>query len=235
MRLQAAPVRSERRAGGRIAGRRQPADAGCDGGTGADRRRTSGSRRSSGLLAEPAQRRAERAKAGLQVASSLLVRDVGARFSGRRRVAVLSARRARRHQARRRRCSDARRRVGARPGRRRIPRSTSWPEAEARRPTGSLRRRSRYASCRSSARPTVASSSAPRSLRSPGRVGEIRPDLVHGHSSNGGLHARLAARRLGLPSVYTAHGWPFQKGASVAAAAHVVRRRVRRRPRRATP
>ena len=44
-------------------------------------------------------------------------------------------------------------------------------------------------------------------------LGDIRPDLVHGHSSNGGLHARLAARRLGLPSVYTAHGWPFQKGA----------------------
>ena len=46
-----------------------------------------------------------------------------------------------------------------------------------------------------------------------GTLREIRPDLVHGHSSNGGLHARLAARRLGLPSVYTAHGWPFQKGA----------------------
>jgi glycosyltransferase involved in cell wall biosynthesis len=45
-------------------------------------------------------------------------------------------------------------------------------------------------------------------------IGEIRPDVVHGHSSNAGLHARLAARRLGLPSVYTAHGWPFQKGAS---------------------
>jgi glycosyltransferase involved in cell wall biosynthesis len=42
---------------------------------------------------------------------------------------------------------------------------------------------------------------------------EIRPDIVHGHSSNGGLSARLAARRLRLPSVYTAHGWPFQRGA----------------------
>lgn len=41
-----------------------------------------------------------------------------------------------------------------------------------------------------------------------------QPDVVHGHSSNGGLAARLAARRLRLPSVYTAHGWPFQKGAS---------------------
>ena len=44
-------------------------------------------------------------------------------------------------------------------------------------------------------------------------VGQIAPQLVHGHSSNGGLAARLAARRLRLPSVYTAHGWPFQKGA----------------------
>lgn len=41
----------------------------------------------------------------------------------------------------------------------------------------------------------------------------VRPDLVHGHSSNGGLAARLAARRLRRPSVYTAHGWPFQRGA----------------------
>lgn len=39
-------------------------------------------------------------------------------------------------------------------------------------------------------------------------------EIVHGHSSNGGLAARIAARRLKLPSVYTAHGWPFQKGAS---------------------
>jgi glycosyltransferase involved in cell wall biosynthesis len=44
-------------------------------------------------------------------------------------------------------------------------------------------------------------------------LAEIRPELVHGHSSNGGLHARLASRRLHLPSVYTAHGWPFQSGA----------------------
>jgi glycosyltransferase involved in cell wall biosynthesis len=45
-------------------------------------------------------------------------------------------------------------------------------------------------------------------------VGRITPELVHGHSSNGGLAARLAARRLQLPSVYTAHGWPFQQGAA---------------------
>lgn len=45
-------------------------------------------------------------------------------------------------------------------------------------------------------------------------LAEIRPGVVHGHSSHGGLAARLAARRLHLPSVYTAHGWPFQKGAA---------------------
>jgi len=45
-------------------------------------------------------------------------------------------------------------------------------------------------------------------------LAEIQPDVVHGHSSHGGLAARLAARRLHLPSVYTAHGWPFQKGAA---------------------
>ena len=41
----------------------------------------------------------------------------------------------------------------------------------------------------------------------------VSPDIVHGHSSHGGLLARTAARRAGIPSVYTAHGWPFQRGA----------------------
>jgi glycosyltransferase involved in cell wall biosynthesis len=41
-----------------------------------------------------------------------------------------------------------------------------------------------------------------------------RPEIVHTHSSKGGLLGRLAARRLGLPVLYTAHGWPFQSGAS---------------------
>lgn len=44
-------------------------------------------------------------------------------------------------------------------------------------------------------------------------VAGARPDIVHGHSSHGGLVARLAARRAGIASVYTAHGWPFQRGA----------------------
>jgi len=41
----------------------------------------------------------------------------------------------------------------------------------------------------------------------------LAPDVVHGHSSHAGLFSRLAARSLGVPSVYTAHGWPFQAGA----------------------
>jgi glycosyltransferase involved in cell wall biosynthesis len=40
-----------------------------------------------------------------------------------------------------------------------------------------------------------------------------RFDVVHTHSSKGGLLGRIAARRCGNPSVYTAHGWPFQEGA----------------------
>jgi glycosyltransferase involved in cell wall biosynthesis len=44
---------------------------------------------------------------------------------------------------------------------------------------------------------------------------EIGPDIVHSHSSKTGLLGRRAARQLDLPSVYTAHGWPFQKGAPV--------------------
>ncbi len=35
-------------------------------------------------------------------------------------------------------------------------------------------------------------------------------DLLHGHSSKGGLVARLAGARLGIPVVYTANGFSFQ-------------------------
>lgn len=45
------------------------------------------------------------------------------------------------------------------------------------------------------------------------RLAERAPDIVHAHSSKAGLLARLAARRLRVPAVYTAHGWPFQPGA----------------------
>jgi glycosyltransferase involved in cell wall biosynthesis len=42
----------------------------------------------------------------------------------------------------------------------------------------------------------------------------IAPQVVHGHSSVGGLLSRWAAWRRGYASVYTAHGWPFQPGAA---------------------
>jgi glycosyltransferase involved in cell wall biosynthesis len=34
----------------------------------------------------------------------------------------------------------------------------------------------------------------------------VKPDIIHCHGAKGGLYGRLAARRLGLPSVYTPHG-----------------------------
>jgi len=41
---------------------------------------------------------------------------------------------------------------------------------------------------------------------------ELRPDLVATHSSKAGWLGRLAARSLGLPVVFTAHGWAFTEG-----------------------
>lgn len=66
--------------------------------------------------------------------------------------------------------------------------------------------------------PALGDARASGSLRRAGRdVGErvrrIAPEVVHGHSSHAGLLARVAARRARIPSVYTAHGWPFQRGA----------------------
>ncbi len=43
-----------------------------------------------------------------------------------------------------------------------------------------------------------------------------QPDIVHAHSSNAGLLARVACRLSGHVCVYTAHGWPFQAGAAVS-------------------
>lgn len=45
-------------------------------------------------------------------------------------------------------------------------------------------------------------------------ISSSAPDIVHAHSSNAGFVARLTCRRLGVPCVYTAHGWPFQRGAA---------------------
>jgi glycosyltransferase involved in cell wall biosynthesis len=41
----------------------------------------------------------------------------------------------------------------------------------------------------------------------------LRPDLVHAHTSKAGIVARLAARLVGVPSVFTAHTWAFTEGA----------------------
>ncbi|MEN8182345.1 MAG: glycosyltransferase family 4 protein [Myxococcota bacterium] len=38
------------------------------------------------------------------------------------------------------------------------------------------------------------------------------PHLVSAHSSKAGILARVAARSLGLPAVFTAHGWAFSEG-----------------------
>ena len=40
----------------------------------------------------------------------------------------------------------------------------------------------------------------------------FKPDLVHLHSSKAGLVGRVAARRAGVPAVFTAHGWGFTDG-----------------------
>lgn len=42
---------------------------------------------------------------------------------------------------------------------------------------------------------------------------EIQPDLLHSHSSKAGVIGRLAAWRLGVKSLFTAHGWAFTEGA----------------------
>ncbi len=47
---------------------------------------------------------------------------------------------------------------------------------------------------------------------------KLAVDIIHGHGAKGGLYGRLAARALGIPSVYTPHGgslhyrWPAFPG-----------------------
>lgn len=43
---------------------------------------------------------------------------------------------------------------------------------------------------------------------------QLKPDVVHCHSSKAGLLGRLAAKSLNLPVVFTAHGWAFTEGIS---------------------
>jgi glycosyltransferase involved in cell wall biosynthesis len=41
---------------------------------------------------------------------------------------------------------------------------------------------------------------------------QVRPHLVHAHSSKAGLIARIAGRLVGIPVIFTAHGWGFKRG-----------------------
>lgn len=43
-----------------------------------------------------------------------------------------------------------------------------------------------------------------------------QPDLLHAHSSKAGLLGRISAWMVGIPSVFTAHGWAFTGGATAA-------------------
>lgn len=46
---------------------------------------------------------------------------------------------------------------------------------------------------------------------------ELRPDIVHTHSSKAGILGRLATSRLGIPVVHTIHGAAFHYGQSLVA------------------
>ena len=46
-------------------------------------------------------------------------------------------------------------------------------------------------------------------------IRRIQPDLVHTHTSKAGFIGRAAAKRLGVPSVFTAHTWCFAEGTSL--------------------
>lgn len=43
-------------------------------------------------------------------------------------------------------------------------------------------------------------------------VKEYQPDLLHCHSSKAGIVGRIAAWSLGVPAVFTVHGWAFTEG-----------------------
>jgi glycosyltransferase involved in cell wall biosynthesis len=50
-------------------------------------------------------------------------------------------------------------------------------------------------------------------------LARVNPDIVTVHSSKAGVLGRIAARRLGLPAIFTAHGWSFTPGISSLPAA----------------
>ena len=44
---------------------------------------------------------------------------------------------------------------------------------------------------------------------------KLRPDITHAHSTKAGLLTRIAARLVGVRSVYSVHGWAFDVGVSI--------------------
>ncbi len=46
-------------------------------------------------------------------------------------------------------------------------------------------------------------------------VRDLRPQLIHAHSSKAGLVARVVARIRHIPCIFTAHGWAFSEGVSL--------------------
>ncbi len=45
-------------------------------------------------------------------------------------------------------------------------------------------------------------------------IKRVRPTIVHAHTSKAGVIGRLAARKCGVPSIFTAHTWAFNEGTS---------------------
>ncbi len=44
------------------------------------------------------------------------------------------------------------------------------------------------------------------------RLREIRPDIISTHSTKAGFVGRIAGKTLGIPTLFTAHGWGFTEG-----------------------
>lgn len=45
-------------------------------------------------------------------------------------------------------------------------------------------------------------------------IKDIQPDLIATHSSKAGIIGRVVGRLLGIPTIFTAHGWSFTEGVS---------------------
>jgi glycosyltransferase involved in cell wall biosynthesis len=45
-------------------------------------------------------------------------------------------------------------------------------------------------------------------------IKDVRPDIIHCHSSKAGFLGRISAKMCGVPTVFTAHGWAFTEGVS---------------------